>query len=205
MRDDPIVIALVGRARDGDQAAWDQIIERFAPLVWSICRRFRLSDADSHDVGQSVWLRLVEYLPALREPAALPGWLATTTRRECMRVQRGAWQRERQLTEPELNLPADEETTQVDKWLIEAERNSALREAFSRLGERCKKLLSLLMRDPPIAYSHISAQLSIPVGSIGPSRARCLDKLRRSPSVVALVGASGEGSGEQHDERMVER
>ena len=207
MRDDPIVIALVGRARDGDQAAWDQIVERFAPLVWSICRRFRLSDVDSHDVAQSVWLRLVEYLPALREPAALPGWLATTTRRECMRVQRGSWERERQLTEPELNLPADEETTQVDRWLIAAERNLALREAFARLGERCQKLLALLMRDPPIAYSQISADLSIPVGSIGPSRARCLDKLRRSPSVVALVGAgvNGEGSGGRSDERMVER
>jgi RNA polymerase sigma factor (sigma-70 family) len=207
MRDDPIVIALVGRARDGDQAAWAQIVERFAPLVWSICRRFRLSDADAHDVGQSVWLRLVEYLPALREPAALPGWLATTARRECMRVQRGAWQRERQLTEPEMDLPADEETTQVDRWLIVAERNSALREAFARLGERCQQLLTLLMSDPPIAYSQISSDLSIPVGSIGPSRARCLDKLRRSPSLVALVGASvnEEGNGGQRDERMVER
>jgi RNA polymerase sigma factor (sigma-70 family) len=188
LRDDPMVIALVGRARDGDHSAWNQIVERFAPLVWAICRGFRLSDADSHDVGQSVWLRLVEYLPALREPAALPGWLATTTRRECMRVQRGPRQREQQMAEPDLELAADEETTQVDQRLIAAERAAALREAFASLGARCQKLLAMLMHDPPIAYTQISADLNIPVGSIGPSRARCLDKLRRSPSVMALVG-----------------
>jgi len=90
MRDDPVVIALVGRARDGDQTAWDQIVERFAPLAWSICRRHRLSDADANDVGQNVWLRLVEHLPSLREAAALPGWLTTTTRRACLRAQRGS-------------------------------------------------------------------------------------------------------------------
>ena len=94
MRDDPTVIALVARATEGEQTAWDEIVERFAPLVWSICRRFRLSEADTYDVGQNVWLRLVEYLPSLREPAALPGWLATTTRRECLRVQRSGWRNE---------------------------------------------------------------------------------------------------------------
>ncbi len=207
MRDDPIVIALVGRARDGDQSAWDQIVERFAPLVWSICRRFRLSEADAHDVGQNVWLRLVEYLPSLREAAALPGWLATTTRRECLRVQRGVWERDRQLMEPTFDLPADDETTQVDRWLIAAERDDALREAFAQLEDRCRQLLSLLMRDPPIAYSDISADLSIPVGSIGPSRARCLAKLRRNPSLVALLGdrPGALGGGGQRDQRMVGR
>jgi RNA polymerase sigma factor (sigma-70 family) len=207
MRDDPVVIALVGRAREGDQAAWDQIIERFAPLVWSVCRRFRLSDADAHDVGQNVWLRLVEYLPTLREAAALPGWLATTARRECLRVQRGAWQRERQLVEPTIELAADDESTQVDRWLIAAERALALREAFGRLEPRCQELLSLLMQDPPIAYADISADLSIPVGSIGPSRARCLAKLRRSPLLAALVddGTAEGRKGGRHDKRMVDR
>ena len=207
MRDDPVVIALVERATKGEQTAWDQIVERFAPLVWSICRRFRLSDADAHDVGQNVWLRLVEYLPSLREAAALPGWLATTTRRECLRAQRGAWQRDRQLMEPEVDLPADDETTQVDRWLIAAERDLALREAFAQLERRCQQLLSLLMQDPPIAYADISADLSIPVGSIGPSRARCLAKLRRSPSLTALIDSSTRGrrEGGRRDRRMVER
>src|SRR5262249_62021216 len=91
MRDHPTVIALVVRATEGEQTAWDEIVERFAPLVWSICRRFRLSEADTYDVGQNVWLRLVEDLPSLREPAALPGWVAATTRREGPRRQRSGW------------------------------------------------------------------------------------------------------------------
>src|SRR6185503_13446842 len=88
MRDDPTVVALVTRARDGDKDAWDELVERYAPLVWSVCRRYRLAAADTDDVGQSVWLRLVEHLPGLREPAALPGWIATTTQRERYRLLR---------------------------------------------------------------------------------------------------------------------
>lgn len=207
MRDDPTVIALVARATEGEQAAWDEIVERFAPLVWSICRRFRLSEADTYDVGQNVWLRLVEYLPSLREPAALPGWLATTTRRECLRVQRSGWRNERQLAQTELELPADEDTTQVDQWLIAHERESALRLAFAKLGDRCQQLLALLMRDPPMPYAAISADLGIPIGSIGPSRARCLDQLRGSPHVAALIDGPAITTGREggRDRRMVGR
>jgi RNA polymerase sigma factor (sigma-70 family) len=196
---------LVTRAQDGDQTAWDEIIERFAPLVWSICHRFRLSEADAHDVGQNVWLRLVEHLDVLREPAALPGWLATTTRRECIRVQRLGWKRDRQLVEPEYDLPADEDQTQVDQWLIAAERKAALRAAFAELGERCRELLALLMADPPVAYIDISSRLGMPVGAIGPNRSRCLGRMRRHPSIVALVEDSPaqRRGGEQRDKPMV--
>src|SRR5690242_10490716 len=83
---DQLVTGLVTQARNGDRQAWDALVERYAPLIWSICRRYRLADADAHDVGQGVWLHLVDQLGALRDPAALPGWLATTTRRECRRV-----------------------------------------------------------------------------------------------------------------------
>jgi DNA-directed RNA polymerase specialized sigma24 family protein len=86
MRDDPSVILLVTRARAGDQQAWNALVERYAPLVWSICRRYQLGGADASDAGQNVWLRLVDQLGKIRDPAALPGWLATTTRRECNRV-----------------------------------------------------------------------------------------------------------------------
>src|SRR5882757_5846611 len=207
MRDDPIVIALVVRATEGEQTAWDEIVERFSPLVWSICRRFRLSDVDAHDVGQNVWLRLVEYLPSLREPAALPGWLATTTRRECLRVQRLSWQHDKQLAPPEFDLPADEESTQVDRWLIAHERDSVVRTAFAQLGERCQRLLAMLMRDPPEPYAKISKDLSIPVGSIGPSRARCLDQLRASPVIATLADGAviSNGRGKRRDTRMVGR
>ena len=85
-RDDPVVIDLVTRATNGDKRAWDLLIERYSPLIWSICRRHRLGQADAEDVGQSVWLNLLERLDKVRDPAALPGWLSTTARRECLRV-----------------------------------------------------------------------------------------------------------------------
>src|SRR5262249_53284306 len=88
MRDDPYLIGLVTRARAGDQRAWDALVDRYAALVWSICRRNQLSRADAEDVGQNVWLHLVEQLDNLRDPAALAGWLATTTQRECSRALR---------------------------------------------------------------------------------------------------------------------
>src|SRR5690349_14263151 len=90
MRDDPIVIGLVTRAQNGDQQAWDALVERYAPLVWSICRRYQLSDAVAGDISQNVWLRLVDQLGSLRDPAAIPGWLVTTTQRECGRAARAA-------------------------------------------------------------------------------------------------------------------
>ena len=83
MRDYPPITELVTRARRGDKQAWDEIVERYAPLIWSICRQYRLGDADAEDVGQMVWLHLVDHLDDLRDPAALPGWLVTTTRRQC--------------------------------------------------------------------------------------------------------------------------
>ena len=92
MRDDSSVSALVARARDGDQPAWNELVERYAPLVWSICNRYRLSRQDIDDIGQTVWLLLVEQLGNIRQPAALPGWLATTTQRECLRVAEGSQQ-----------------------------------------------------------------------------------------------------------------
>jgi DNA-directed RNA polymerase specialized sigma24 family protein len=90
MRDDPHVTDLVTRARKGDQQAWDALVERYAPLIWSICRHYRLSRADAQDVGQGAWLQFVNHLGAIRDPAALPGWLTTTTKRECSRVVRAA-------------------------------------------------------------------------------------------------------------------
>ena len=195
MHDDPTVITLVHRAQGGEQAAWDEIVERFAPLVWGICRRFRLADTDAHDVGQNVWLRLVEHLDKLREPAALPGWIATTTRRECIRAQRAAWDHEREQIEPDAQVAADEESTQVDQWLLADERDSVIRAAFAQLQPRCQQLLALLMKDPPPAYTEISTSLHMPVGAIGPNRARCLDKLRRSPLLAAFIDSRSPAAG----------
>jgi RNA polymerase sigma factor (sigma-70 family) len=187
MRDDPSVIALVMRVSDGDQAAWNEIVERYSPLVWSICARYQLSRPDTDDVGQGVWLMLVENIRSLRDPAALPGWLATTTRNECLRVLRTARRYDPGgLPADDLMTPESDERA-VEEDLIEAELNVALRAAFAELGEACHKLLSLLIQDPPPSYADVSSALGMPVGSIGPTRARCVAQLRRSPHMVAFL------------------
>ncbi|MFI5906323.1 RNA polymerase sigma factor [Dactylosporangium sp. NPDC051541] len=181
MRDDPTLVTLVDRARAGEQAAWDALVARYAPLVYGICRRYRLQDADTEDVGAAVWLRLVERLATIREPAALPGWLATTTRNECLRVLR---LRRRDIPAELVDGP----DAHVDEdRLVAEERAIALRAAFEQLNERCRDLLARLFADPPAPYAQISADLGIAVGAIGPNRQRCLDRLRRDPALAPLL------------------
>jgi RNA polymerase sigma factor (sigma-70 family) len=194
VRDDPSVVALVARAKEGDPSAWDELVERYAPLVWSICRRHRLGGPEADDVGQSVWLRLVEQLDTLREPAALPGWLATTTRRECLRVTRVAGRRQTVERPLDVEPPGDDDVL-IDQELIKAERRAALRVAFAQLPLACRRLLTLLMQEPPLPYAEISSRLGTPIGSIGPNRARCLARLRRSPALAVLRDTETEGAG----------
>src|ERR1700722_17281095 len=183
MHDDPT--DLVTRARNGEKQAWDQLVDRYATLMWSICRRYRLGRADAEDVGQSVWMRLVGQLGSIRDPAALPGWLATTTRRECGRVLRAARRPCNAPQERAAETITDEHPRPAEQDLLAAERHAALREAFGQLPPGCQQLLALLTADPPVSYAEISARLGIPAGSIGPTRRRCLDKLRRHPAITA--------------------
>src|SRR5215469_18746025 len=189
---DLVVTDLVARARDGDQQAWDALVERHAPLIWSICRRYRLGGADAEDAAQAVWLRLVDQLDKIRDPAAIAGWLATTTRRECCRVLRAA--RRPQATWPARDAEAipDQQARTAEHELLAAERHAALREALAQLTPRDRQLIAILTADPPVPYAEIGSQLGIPVGSIGPSRGRCLDKLRRRPAIAALISAEAE-------------
>jgi RNA polymerase sigma factor (sigma-70 family) len=187
MHDDTYVTDLVMRAGKGDQDAWDTIVERYAPLIWSICRLYRLNDIDSEDVGQSVWLQLISHLDQVRDPAALPGWLATTTRRECCRALRKAPgpQARWQLADTE-EIP-DEQAKMVEQELLTAERHWTLLEALTCLSPSCQQLIAMLIEDPPVPYAEISVRLGIPVSSIGPTRQRCLDKLRHHPAIAALI------------------
>jgi RNA polymerase sigma factor (sigma-70 family) len=191
------VTGLVARARTGDKQAWDALIERYAPLVWSICRRYRL---DGADVSQNVWLYLVDHLGNLRDPAALPGWLATTTRRECGRVLPAARASLAAGSGLDAQTLPDEQAGTAELELLAAARHAALREAFSDLPVGCQRLIALLTADPPLPYAEISARLGIPVGSIGPARRRCLDKLRRHPAIAALTNAeAGTSDGDIPD------
>ena len=186
MRDDPCVVDLVTRARNGDQQAWDAFVERYAPLIWSICRHNRLGRADAEDVGQRTWLQFVNHLGAIRDPAALPGWLTTTTRRECNRIVRAARgpQAAGQLLDE--SIP-DRQARTAEQELLAAERHAALREAFTCLSPSRQELMALLIEDPPVPYTEISARLGIPVSSIGPTRGRCLEQLRHHPAIAALI------------------
>ena len=186
---EPTVSDLVALAKDGDRQAWDALVERYAPLIWSICRRHRLGRADADDVGQSVWLRLVDQLDRVRDPAALPGWLATTARRECLRVLCATQGPRATVYARDVESLPDERTGLADQGLLAAERHAALREAFGQLPPNGQQLIAMLIADPPVPYADISAQLGIPVGSIGPNRSRYLDKMRRHPSVAALINA----------------
>ena len=196
MRDDPTVVALVTRAAGGDPTAWDEIVERYGPLVWSICARFQLVSHDREDVAQNVWLLLVEQLGKLREPAALPGWIATTTHRECLRVVTAARKSERLGTGLDDALQFVDNTI-IDEEILMAERNAALRAAFAELPPKYQQLLAMLTSDPPSSYAEISDKLQIPVGSIGPQRARCLERLRRSGTLAWLDDAHWT-EGEHH-------
>lgn len=189
VRDDRSVVDLVTRAGEDDKDAWDEIVDRYAPLVWSICQRYGLSRADADDVGASVWLRLVERLDTIREPAALPGWLATTTRHECLRAIRA---KDRELPVDDNERLAGDTDPAADDWLLKQERLIALRTAFADLPERCRRLLTLLFSESAAPYDEISDTLDMPVGTIGPTRQRCLAKLRRNPALAPLVNVSAE-------------
>jgi len=185
VRGNPLV-TLVTRARNGDEHAWAALVERYAPLIWSICRKYRLGECDAADAGQNVWLHLVKQLDKIRDPAALPGWLATTTRRECERISRPAHVTHTTGYAPDVANVPDDQVSATDQ-LLAAERHAALRRALAQLPPRCQQLLTLLTEDPAIPYAKISAELGIPVGSIGPTRRRCLDKLRRQPAIAELI------------------
>lgn len=187
--------ALVASAREGDQSAWNAIVERFLPLVCALVRRHRLSEADGDDVCQTVWLRLVEHLDDLREPAALPGWISTTTRNECLRLLAA---RKRMTPVDPMDSPSLEGVTEdlsiAD--VVALEERHALREGLAELPSGRRELLLLLLTDPPIPYADISERLGIPVGSIGPTRARALDQLRNTRAVRAIMTSELEPGGE---------
>lgn len=183
------VAALTRSASAGDQGAWERLIEEFGGLVWAVTRSYRLSDADASDVAQTTWLRLLEHMDALNDASRVGAWLATTARRECLHVLRDS-QREVSFGDDIPDDPAIDEALDTD--LLTEERDRALWSGFARLRPSDQALLRLLMADPRPAYEEISAALDLPIGSIGPTRARALERLRRELShegSLALMAA----------------
>ena len=166
---------LLKAAAAGDQRAWDALVDRYTSLLWNLTRQYRLPVADAADVVQTTWLRLVENLGRIEDPERLPGWLATTTRRECLRVSRRVdWPR------PGEDFAAIPDSGPAPgERLLQEELDSALWEALGMLDEACQRLLRVLLSDPPPSYAEASVILDMKVGSIGPTRQRCLSRLRR--------------------------
>jgi RNA polymerase sigma factor (sigma-70 family) len=173
----PTVSDLVDRAIKGDEGAWRQLVDRYSGLVWSVVRGFRLDHAAAADAAQTVWLRLVQGLEDVRDPNRLAGWLATTARRECLRALRTGGRElptDEQMDEPGALPPAGS----PEEHLLSDERGRELWRAVSSLSQRCQLLLRTIAYEPDHSYQDISAALSMPVGSIGPTRSRCLTQLR---------------------------
>ena len=183
--------ALVRAAAGGDQAAWDALVARFSGLVWSIARAHRINAADAADVSQTAWLRLVENLGRIRDPERVGAWLGTTARNECLRIIRRSGRQVPTDFEAGAELEADETTPAPDAGLLAGERDAGLWQAFATISERCQVLLRLLITDPPPSYEEIGDILDMPLGSIGPTRARCLEHLRRQAGITADLADSG--------------
>ncbi len=175
---------LLAAASAGDESAWSAIVDRFHPLVWSVSRAYGLDTRDASDVSQTVWLRLVENLNRIREPEALPGWLRTTTRNECLRHSRRRTHESPVDWQLLQGLPDD---TGADDKTLADERTTVVSDALSRLSDKCRALLRVFAFSPDTGYTEIGATLGMPVGSIGPTRARCLGYLRRGLESVGYL------------------
>ena len=183
-RDHASLEALIRAAAGGDEEAWSAIVDRFAGLVWSTARAHRLAPAEAADVAQTTWLRLVENLDRITEPERLGAWLATTARRECLRHIR-LQSRELPTGDDALfEAPSDD---RAEQRLITRERTAAVRRAF-REDQRPLSGAPAAAGGARGAFSYdeIAAALDMPIGAIGPTRARCLDQLRRTPELAAF-------------------
>jgi RNA polymerase sigma factor (sigma-70 family) len=185
-RRSPATVAFIASAAGrGDERAWDMLVDEFAGLVWAIVRAHRLSEADGADVAQATWLALVEHLDDLRDAKRVGAWLAATARNECLRVLRAA---KRQVPTDDDFLERYEDVEVAGDLMLE-QRDAALWRAFNRLPGRDQALLRLLVADPQPSYQEISAALDMPIGSIGPTRARSLKRLRAQLSREGLGSA----------------
>src|SRR6516162_2131368 len=173
----PDVTWLLRSAADGDWRAWERLVNQYARLIWSITAEFKLVESDTADVVQTTWLRLLEHIDRIEYPDRVGSWLAATARNECLRVL-AARKRVVLAHDDEVLTDVAGIGPGVDERILADERDQVVRDALSSLPGRWQRLLELLMADPPTPYADISDELGLPMGSIGPTRGRCLAQLR---------------------------
>lgn len=171
------VAELVRRAAAGDMTAWGRLVDQYARLIWSITGEFKLVESDAADVAQTTWLRLLEHIDRIEYPDRVGSWLAATARNECLRSLAARKRVVLGHEDAELDGVVSH-GPDIDERLLADERAQTVRDALSRLPRRWQRLLEMLMADPPASYADISDELELPIGSIGPTRGRCLARLR---------------------------
>jgi len=171
------IARLVRCAAEGDLGAWERLVDQFARLIWSITAEYKLVESDAADVCQTTWLRLLEHIDRIEHPDRVGSWLAATARNECLRSLAA---RKRVVFSQDYEELSDSvaHEPEIDERLLAAERAQVVRDALSCLPRRWQRLLEMLMADPPASYADISDELELPIGSIGPTRGRCLARLR---------------------------
>ena len=183
-----LVPALVEAAKEGDPGAWGELVARFDGMIAATGRRYRLTPADVAELQQTTWLRLVENIHRVEQPERVGGWLATTARRESLLLLKRAEKYRSGADQILVNMP-DTHLPDPDARPIANERDAVVQAAWEHLKPRCQELLSLLVADDPLGYKHLSDLLQMPIGSIGPTRARCLEHLRRLIEEQGLTAA----------------
>ena len=184
MGDTPEVGRLVRASADGDEAAWNELVRRFAHPVMAVIRSYRLAPADAEDVYQTVWLKLVEHLDSLREPEALPGWLRSTTMHECIRqLER---RRRTVPVDPQSDEAVQPSADDIEAAAIRAELRVALRDGLAELSEEDQALLRLYALAEP--YKNVAELLQMKTGSIGPTLGRSLARLRQTRALRRYLG-----------------
>jgi len=173
------VIKLVRTASTGDPAAWDTLVQKYVALLWAIALRHGLHESDAADVVQTTWLRLLEHIDDIRDPSRIGSWLATTAQRESLRLV--AHRRRVVLNDDQATFDGpDRLLAPADEAIIAREQAAAARQALDSLPPTWRSLVELLTADPRPSYEQIGADLGLPIGSIGPTRGRCVRRLQEA-------------------------
>ena len=172
--------ALIAACREGSETAWHVLVGRYERLVYTVPLRYGMAHSEADDVFQAVWMTLLKHLGNLDQPDRLSAWLVTTAKRECWQRRRGAdFERRTTLAPQEMPEEAWETAEGLEDILGRFEQYQELDQLLQQLDDRCRELLYCLYFDPEApSYEEIGRHLAMPVGAIGPTRARCLKKLR---------------------------